>query len=144
LAGVRIGFCIGTKKRILTLKNIQQVFPISSPALTIATAASEDTAFIQKTRSFISKERIRVKKEIEKMGCAVSDSVTNTLFISTPDATKIITQLNTLGVSVIPNAFFPGLTTPGFRIALRDTQTNTLFLKKLNQAIESLGINLLR
>ena len=144
LAGLRVGFCIGTKKRIQQLKNILQVFPVSSSAIRIATAALQDMAFIRKTRSFIRQERIAIKKVLENKGCTVSNSVTNTLFISTPNAPQIINRLNALGISVIPNTFFPGLTTLGFRIALRDKKTNRKFINKLDSAIETLVINLLR
>lgn len=144
LAGLRIGFCIGNTKRILELKSKQQVFPISSPSVSIASAALQDTAFLQKTIAFMAKERTFVRNALLKEGFTVSESVTNTLFVSTPASERIMTTLNTLGVSVIAGTFFPGLTTPGFRIALRDRKTNRLFLEKLRSAIETLGINLLR
>lgn len=144
LAGLRVGFCIGTKKRIQQIKNTSQVFPISSPAISIVTAALQDTVFLQKTRAFIQQERVTTKNALEQRGCLVSDSVTNTLFVSVPNAPQIIDRLNAIGVSVIPSTFFPGLTTPGFRIALRDKKTNRKFIKKFDFAIETLGINLLR
>ena len=144
LAGLRIGFCIGGQTLIQKLKVTQQPFSISSPSIKMSIAALKDTIFLQKTIAFVKEERINMKTLLTKKGLTVSNSVTNTLFISTRSASKIICRLNTLGVSVIPNTFFPGLTTPGFRIALRDKKTNKLFLEKLDLAIENISINLLR
>lgn len=144
LAGLRVGFCIGNPKLIKALQSVQQAFPISSLSIKLATAALADTEFLNKTIKSIAKQRTAMTNALRKRGFTVSDSVTNTIFVSTPRAKKIIAQLNTMGVSVIPNTFFPGLTTPGFRIALRDKRTNSLFLQKLDTAIEQIGINLIR
>ena len=144
LAGLRVGFCIGNPILMKTLQAVQQPFPISSLSIKLATTALLDTPFLARTIKMISKERVKMMNVLRERGFTVSNSVTNTIFVSMPRAEQIIAQLNNIGVSVIPNEFFPGLTTLGFRIALRDKKTNQLFLQKLDTAIEQIGINLIR
>lgn len=135
LAGLRIGFCIGGKRLISKLRQSQQAFPVAAPSLKIGVAALEDVQFLQKTLRFIKIERIQMSNALRTMGFSVSNSITNTLFVTNPNAAAIISQLEILGVSVIANSFFPGCTTPGFRIALRDRKTNGKFLIALDQAL---------
>lgn len=144
LAGLRVGFCIGNQTLIKTLQTNQQPFPVSSLSIKLTEAALKDTRFLNTTIDWVIKERITMTNAFRNRGLKVSNSVTNTLFVSTPRADELIVALQANGVSVISNTFFPGLKTPGFRIALRDKKTNQLFLQKLDIAIESLGINLLR
>jgi len=144
LAGLRIGFCIGNQRLIKKLNVTQQPFPIAATSVKIGIAALSDKKFLRQTMQFIKKERTIMQKALTQRGLGVSNSVTNTLFITTKNANSIIAELDTLGVSVIASTFFPGCTTAGFRIALRDKKTNKLFLEKLDQAIENLSINLLR
>ncbi|MFH0749643.1 MAG: histidinol-phosphate transaminase [Candidatus Gottesmanbacteria bacterium] len=144
LAGLRVGFLIGNPMLVKKLNIAQQVFPISSLSVTLASAAINDRDFAEKTIAFIKKERISMMSALKKRGFIVSQSVTNTLFVSTPRAKTLIAALNDNGVSVVANTFSPGLRTPGFRIALRDTKTNRMFLQKLDAAIEQIGLNLIR
>lgn len=144
LAGLRVGFLVGNETFIKKLTETQQVFPISSISAKVAIAAMNDTTFLKRTKTFITKERTLLTNALKKRGLNVSASVTNTLFVSTPRAKRLITVLNNTGVSVISNTFSPGLTTPGFRIALRDRKTNRQFLQKLDAAIEQIGLNLIR
>lgn len=138
LAGLRVGFAIGSTSLIQKIKKNQQPFPITNPSVEAAIAALEDINFLNKTKNFITKERNRVRNKICALGLKVSESVTNTLFISSPISKRIIRELSKQNVSVVPSSFFPGLKTPGFRIALRDVQTNSRFLTILKQTMACL------
>ena len=135
LAGLRIGLAIGSKELVGQLKQVQQAFPVSQIAILLAQAALKDMEFIERTRRLITRERIFLQTELKKRGLGVSNSVTNNLFVSFPKANTLIEQLSRQGVSVINGSFFPGMKTPGFRISLKDRQTNQLFLKKLDKAL---------
>lgn len=144
LAGLRVGFLIGNPLLMKKLNQAQQVFPVSSVSIKPTIAAMTDTEFLEKTIAFINKERMTMMNALKKRGFIVSQSVTNTLFIATPRAKALIAALNDRGVSVVSNIFSPGLTTPGFRIALRNAKTNRRFLQRLDAAIEQTGLNLIR
>ncbi|MDO8451777.1 MAG: histidinol-phosphate transaminase, partial [bacterium] len=135
LAGLRIGFVIGPTVLLNILQEAQQPFAVSQIAIRLGAAALTDTRFIKKTRSFITRERLFLQTELRSRGLTVSDSVTNNLFILSPQTDKIILELTKRGVSVINGTFFPGMQTPGFRISLKDRKTNRLFLKKLDESL---------
>lgn len=134
LAGLRVSFAVGAPTLISRLQNAQQPFPVSSIALLLATEALKDSRFTKKTIDFVKNERTLLKKALNQRGFTVSNSVTNNLFVSGNDITQIEQELKSLSVAVINNSFFPGLTTPGFRISIKDKKTNRLFLKKLDEA----------
>ncbi len=138
LAGMRIGLVIGPKNLIKKLALIQQPFPVSSLAIRLAQAALSDQSFLQKTRLWIQKERLFLRRELEKRGLVTSNSVTNNLFVSFQKTGRLLRELNTRGVSVIDGKLFSGMKTPGFRISLRDRKTNNLFLKELDESLACL------
>lgn len=138
LAGIRIGFAIGSKGIIARLQQAQQPFPLSSIGCILAKEALFDDAFIQKTKKFIQNERLFLQQELAKRNLKCSDSVTNNLLISSPQAKGIIKSLKKFGVSVVDAKLFPGLTIPGFRISIKDSATNRLFLQNLDKALSCL------
>ncbi|KKR32022.1 MAG: Histidinol-phosphate aminotransferase [Candidatus Gottesmanbacteria bacterium GW2011_GWC2_39_8] len=137
LAGLRVGFCIGSRNIIRKLEFAQQPFPVSNLSLIGASAALSDKNFIKRTKDFIAKERKFLIKEITLLNLKVSDSVTNNLFISCPGI--IIERLTNSGVTVFPSSEFPGMKTSGFRITIKDRKTNKLFIKKLQKAAACLA-----
>jgi histidinol-phosphate aminotransferase len=138
LAGLRIGFAVGPGKLINTLKNVQQVFPVSSISSKLAKAALNDPTFLQQTLRFVAKERTFLTKELQNRNFLVCPSITSNIFIQTTQAKNIIELLRKNGVSVVDGAFFPAIDRPGFRIAIRDVKTNRLFLKKLDRVLACL------
>ncbi len=145
LAGIRLGFAIGSKTVIAKLSQAQQPFPVSSLSCKMAKVALLDDAFVARTKKFIQKERIFLQKELTNRGLQCSRSITNNLLITTPRAELFITALQQLDVAVVDAKFFPGLATPGFRISIKDRATNRLFLQKIDKALSCLpGGKLLR
>ena len=138
MAGLRIGAAIGNADIIQKLQQFQQPFPVTTPALVAATAALSDTLFLKKTIAFIRKEREFITRALQKRGFAVSDSITNNLFVSSPKNTVIINKLRDRGVGVIDGAFFPNNTQKGFRISLKDRKTNRAFLARLDEVLACL------
>ncbi len=145
LAGIRIGFVLGPQLLISKLAQAQQPFPVSQVALKVAAAALSDEFFVSKTKKFILQERLFLQEELEERGLRISKSVTNNLFIEFPEADALIDELNKRGVSVVNGTFFPGIDKSGFRISIKTRKINTLFLKKLDEALACLNSkNLLR
>lgn len=82
LAGMRIGYAIGSEKLIASLeavKNSYNSYTVNSIAMAAGTAAINDKEYFNKTVSKVIKTRERVKKELRKLGFEVLDSQTNFL-----------------------------------------------------------------
>ncbi len=141
LAGLRIGAAFGNDRVIRRMKEIIQPFPVSMQAIKAAQAALSDKAFIEKTKRFIASERRKMTQALIQRGFRVSASVTNNLFVSRSDNAAVIRALATRGVSVIDGKFFPGNTTKGFRISIKDKRTNGEFLKRLDAALACVSKN---
>jgi histidinol-phosphate aminotransferase len=134
LAGIRVGFAVSNPTLIKKLRDSQVVFPVSSIACTIAIKALQDTRFVLMTKRYLKNERRIIEKRFDKLGLNYTQSVTQNMFISSPQANRLVKQLNKQGISVIPGSMFPGLSKPGFRISLRDKRTNRKFMFALTKA----------
>ena len=135
LAGLRLGFAIGSTGLITKLSCFQQPFPISGVTCLLAKTALKDKLFLMRSISFIRKERECLVLQLNKRGFKTSDSITNNIFVKSPISDKLIDVLEKLGVGVISGKEFPGMGKQGFRITIKDRQTNLLFLNKLDQAL---------
>ncbi len=60
LAGLRLGFAIGTPETLSTLAESLGPWPVSGPALTIGARALEDTDWAEKTRTRLSQDATRL------------------------------------------------------------------------------------
>lgn len=83
LAGMRIGFAIGSKTLIGVLeavKNSYNSYTVNSISMASGTAAIKDTEYFNATVSKVIATRNRVTDELRKMGFTVFDSQTNFLF----------------------------------------------------------------
>ncbi len=138
LAGLRIGYGLGSKRSIAQLTKAQLAFPVSNLSLKAAIIAWENEKFVNQTRRFIDRERKFLVKELTKRKIPVAKSVTNNLFISITQAKAVIRKLRKLDVTAIDGSFFPKMPEAGFRISLKDRKTNRLFLEKFDQALSCL------
>lgn len=83
LAGMRIGFAIGSKTLIGVLeavKNSYNSYTVNSISMAAGTAAIKDTEYFNATVSKVIATRNRVTDELRKMGFTVFDSQANFLF----------------------------------------------------------------
>lgn len=85
LAGLRIGFCIGSKKMIGYLNDVKQSFnsyTINMPAQILGAEAVRDHAYFNRTTYRIIETREWVKKELSEIGFSFTDSKANFIFAS--------------------------------------------------------------
>ena len=88
LAGMRIGFAIGSEKLISELeavKNSYNSYTVNSIAMAAGTAAIKDVDYFNKTVSMVIKTRERVKDELRSLGFEVLESQTNFLMAVHPE-----------------------------------------------------------
>ena len=89
LAGMRIGFAVGSEKLIRYLNDVKYSFnsyTMNYTAIKAGEAALEDCAYFENTREKIIATRERSKKEMEKLGFIVTDSRSNFLFVRHKEA----------------------------------------------------------
>lgn len=83
LAGLRIGFAIGTKALINVMeavKNSYNSYTVDSLSIEMGAASIEDDEYFKSTCKKVIKTRERVTLELEKLGFDVLDSQTNFIF----------------------------------------------------------------
>ncbi len=83
LAGMRIGFAIGSKELISVLesvKNSYNSYTVNSISMTVGTASIKDKDYFDETVSKVIATRTRVTDELRKLGFTVLDSKTNFIF----------------------------------------------------------------
>lgn len=87
LAGLRIGYALGSETLIATLeavKNSYNSYTMDAVALAAGEAAVADEAYFQDTCRKVIATRERAAEELRKLGFAVSPSLTNFLFVTHP------------------------------------------------------------
>ncbi len=98
MAGLRIGYAIGSEKLIQYLNDVK--FSVNSYTMNRLTilcgaAAVKDTAYLKETAAKIIKTREHSKKALIRLGFEVTDSKANFIFVKhkTADAKKIFEEL---------------------------------------------------
>ncbi len=87
MAGIRIGFAMGSEKLIGYLKDVKFSFnsyTMNLPSIMIGKAAVEDRAYFDETRGKIIRTRERFKKDLEALGFVMPDSGANFVFARHP------------------------------------------------------------
>ncbi len=83
MAGLRIGFCIGSEKLIGYLNDVKFSFnsyTMNFPSQVLGVEAVKDDAYFKATTAKIVATRERVKRELKEMGFSFPDSRTNFIF----------------------------------------------------------------
>lgn len=89
LAGLRLGFALGSKELIEGLTKVKNSFnsyTVDRLSIAGAKAAFEDEKYFQETRQKIIRTRNRITLCLESMGFKVVDSKANFIFITHPNA----------------------------------------------------------
>lgn len=87
LAGLRVGYAIGSKKLIKYLNDAKYSFnsyTMNRPSLHIGAAALKDDAYFKETTQKIVRTRERMKEELRALGFRFGDSQANFLFVTHP------------------------------------------------------------
>ena len=87
LAGMRIGFALGSETLISTLeavKNSYNSYTMDAIALAVGEASIRDEAYFQETCRKVSATRDRAADELRALGFTVLPSLTNFLFVTHP------------------------------------------------------------
>lgn len=105
LAGLRIGFAIGSRELISVLeavKNSYNSYTVDSLSIAAGIASIKDDAYFKETIKKVIETRTRVTNELKELGFTVFDSKTNFLFITHKkyDSKEIFEYLKTKKVFI--------------------------------------------
>jgi threonine-phosphate decarboxylase len=140
LAGVRIGFGIGSPNLVNILKKVKMPWSVNTLAMFAAAEAVKDTDFIKRTRLLVSNSRKEMREMLTSIPwLKVYPSETNFLLIEIIQedltSTQISEGLANKGLLIRDCKDFDGLNNRFFRVTVRRPEEN----KKLVESIESLG-----
>lgn len=105
LAGMRIGYALGSRKLIKYLSDVKYSFnsyTMNEAALVLGEAAALDRAYFEETRARIIATRERAKKEFAALGFSFADSQANFLFVTheSRPAAELFAALKEAGIYV--------------------------------------------
>lgn len=87
LAGLRIGYAMGSKELIQALNDVKYSFnsyTMNQPSIVLGKASIEDDSYFKDTCEKIIRTREWTKKELGKLGFSFPDSMTNFIFATHP------------------------------------------------------------
>ncbi len=135
LAGLRIGYGLGSAKMITILQRIKIPWNVSSLAQNVAIKALSDKSHLEKTRKVISRERKFLKESISKInGFTCYDSDTNFLLIkSTINSKHLQRKLLKKNILIRDCSTFRGLDNKFIRVAVRTHKENLKLIKAFKE-----------
>ena len=133
LAGLRVGYGLGSAGVIDLLNRVRHPFNVNAPALAAAEAALDDEAFLAKSYALNSAGMKQLVAGLGELGIAIVPSKGNFLLAKVGDAARINTELLKRGVIVRPVANY-GL--PEFlRVSVGLAGQNARFLDALKACL---------
>lgn len=137
LAGLRIGYGIGSKKLVSVLNKIKIPWNVSIIAQDAAISALTNKSFLVKTRKLIKQESFFLKRSISKMnGFSCFDTSTNFILVETSLSVKNLQkQLLKKQILIRDCSSFRGLNQNYFRIAVKTRKENRKLIKSLEELL---------
>jgi threonine-phosphate decarboxylase len=140
LAGLRIGYGIGSPELVNALKNVQMPWSINSSAMFATEAAINDNEFIKKSRILVSESRKEMQDVLNAVPCLkVHPSETNFLLIEITQgdisSTQIKEGLAKKGFLVRDCKDFDGLSNRFFRVTVRKPEENKKLIAQIKLLI---------
>jgi histidinol-phosphate aminotransferase len=133
LAGVRLGYGIGSPEFISELEKIRQPFNVNAVAQAGALAALDDTAHAERTRRVTSRGLKLFSRAFRKLGLEFVPSAANFILVRVGDGQRVFNELQLQGVIVRPMA---GYQLPEWiRISIGTPKQNERCLEALNTVL---------
>ncbi len=129
LAGLRVGYAMGSPEVIAAMRKVATPFGVSSVAQAAAVAAlqPEGVAHMRDSVGAAVAERDRMAVELREGGREVPDSQANFVWVATADAQDLAARLDRSGLTV---RAFPG---EGIRVSIGPREANDRVLDVLSE-----------
>lgn len=102
LAGLRVGYLMGSVEVCGLLNRVRQPFNVNLPALAAAEAALDDEAFVRRTVEINAAGLTQLGAGLRKLGFDYIEGRANFIAAKIPDAEQVFTRLQRAGVIVRP------------------------------------------
>lgn len=134
LAGIRVGYAVSAPDVIEAMLRVKEPFNVNALAQTAAIAALTDTEHVERTRELVAAERKRLYRELDRLGLAYTESMSNFVLIRLgPEAKELYEALLRGGV-IVRYAAVWGL--PEYvRISVGTSEENGFFLQRLSELL---------
>jgi histidinol-phosphate aminotransferase len=104
LAGLRLGYGIGSPELITALEKVRQPFNLNSISQAGALAALEDHGHVEKTRRINARGLKFYAREFRRLGLEYLPSAANFVLVKVGDGQHVFAEMQKLGVIVRPMA----------------------------------------
>ena len=137
LAGLRVGYVVGSREGVELLNKVRQPFNVNAMALAAAEAALADDAFVARTRRMVSAGLRQIERGCQRLGLEFVPSVVNFMLIKTGRGREVCKALEREKVIVRPMDVY-GL--PDYiRVTVGMRAENAHFLKALEKIMKGNG-----
>jgi histidinol-phosphate aminotransferase len=137
LAGLRIGYGIGSEEIIGLMHRVRQPFNVNAPAQWAALAALEDDEYVKRALEVNQEGMTYLRQEIKKLGLGQVPSYGNFILVRVGSGQDCFQQLLRRGVIVRP---MEGYDLPDYiRVTIGTMEENKRFIQKLGSIIGSKG-----
>ena len=140
LAGLRLGYVIGSEKWINLIKRRQPTWSVNSVAGRVALDYLKNQKLMDDTKAFYKYETRRVIKKLRSLGHNIEVNNVNFYLLKTENDVKLIKYLLSKGIIVRHTRNHPGLDGNYVRIAVRSSDDNDYLIKVLSSNKEYRGI----
>lgn len=132
LAGLRLGYAVGSKRFIDVLLKIKDSYNVDYLAQQLAIAALSDVKYMQRNVERVKKTRARITQELKKRGFTVAPSETNFLWVK-PSGISALQLFEALRKKNVFVRFFSGKRTKDYlRVTLGTDQQMDRFLRAID------------
>ena len=134
MAGLRLGYCLSGDEALLrAMGRTVQPWNVSLPAQAAGVAALGETAFLERARGLVLRERAYLRRGLEKLGLYVCPSQANYLLFSAP--APLLQPLLERGILIRDCANYPGLGPGWYRAAVKRRRENQALLAALRELL---------
>ncbi|WP_324756628.1 threonine-phosphate decarboxylase CobD [Haloarcula montana] len=131
LPGVRMGYAVGTGDLLERLVTARRAWSMSTAAAAVGTHCYGQTAFVDRTRERVDRERERMRERLRtRFGVAPSDAPFLLLSVSDTDVDDLLTEAREAGIALRDARTFRGLDRH-VRVAVRTPADNDRLLEAL-------------
>ena len=133
-AGLRLGFCISSEKNIEILEEYLPPWNISMPAYMCGIAALKDSTFLEKSISYIEKEKEYLLYNLKNFGFLIYGSQANYIFFYC-DEYKLKEKLLEKHILIRDCSNYKGLSKGYFRVAVKKHDDNEKLINALKEIL---------
>jgi histidinol-phosphate aminotransferase len=129
LAGLRVGYLVGSAEVCGLLNRVRQPFNVNLVALAAAQAALDDTEFLKRTLEANTEGLVQLAAGFQKLGFEYIDGRANFIAVKVPGADAVFNRLQRQGIIIRPLRGY-GMT-DWLRVTVGTAAQNTRLLKAI-------------